>query len=163
MLATGTRDAVDVLVRDRRGVPQHAERGRDLQLAGVVDAEAVGTAVREADVRRRGAGTDVELVLQDARLLAQAQVDARPQVAVDHVAVLRDARLPLARIAAAQIVDDAGGALGALRLGLRVLVDELQGEGDLLGCLQLLRCDVAALGCCFENDSTTELGVMKNP
>ena len=130
------RVAVDVLVGDRLGVPQDAERGRDLQLARVVDAEAVGAAVRESDVRRRGAGMDVELVLQDAGLPAQAQVDAGPEIAIDDVAVLREARLPLARITAAQVVDDAGGTLGALRHGLWILVDELEGEGDLLGGLR---------------------------
>ena len=55
-----------------------------------VERQAGRAGVGEADVRDAGAGSHVELVLQRAGPLVQPQVDARPELAVDDVAVARE-------------------------------------------------------------------------
>ena len=79
--------AGDGLVGDRPRVPKDAQGGLDPQRAVGIERQTLGTGVGEADVRDPPARPHVELVLQDPRPLVQAQVDLRPEVAVDDLAV----------------------------------------------------------------------------
>ena len=96
------------LPRNRRRVAEHAHRRLDFQRALVVDRQAFCTRVVDADVGDAATRTDPELVFQCARLAAHHQVDARPEIAIDHLGVTRQSGAPPRGIVAAQVVHFAG-------------------------------------------------------
>ncbi len=82
------------LVRRGCRIPKRSLRRVDQQRAGTIDRETGCAVVGEANVGRTCAGSQIELVLEDARLLANAHVDAVPRLPVDHLLVLGNPRSP---------------------------------------------------------------------
>jgi len=91
--------AVDFLVGDGRGIAQHADRGLDEQRARTIQRQTFGSGLPKLNVLEPRAGTNAEFVLQDAGLVAQPQVNSRPQVAIDDVLVAAEPCVPSGGIA----------------------------------------------------------------
>jgi len=112
----------------------HSRWQFDAHRAGWIDRQAVRALVGELDPRRIGARVNAEFVLERAGDIVQAQVDARPQLAIDDLAVSGQPGPPSGGIAAVQVVHCAGGAFGALGRHGRVATDESQRERKLFIC-----------------------------
>src|SRR5262249_19026813 len=82
-----------------------------------------------------------------AASLEDSQVDAMPQLAIDHLAIGGEAGSPRRRVVPVKVIDGPGGWQGALDSDIRIGVQELQREVDSLRRVWLLvtRLDQEAL------------------
>ena len=126
--AAGKRDSApaDPLVAAGSLVGQSAESGLDPKISRLGKREPFSSRVSQADVGDACPGADGELVDETPGLAAKDHVDARPEVAVDDLAIGRQTGLPPRAIGVLDVVDGPLTAVARHHTSVRIGAEEAQ-------------------------------------
>ena len=137
--------ATDFLIDARLFLPQNAGGCIEEQIARFIDADLPDAIKGETDRVRIGARRDLEVILETPLIAVIDEVDAGIDIAPREAAIAANARVPLFRIGADQVIRDAwqwfrGGDLARWLRSFRPHANRR--------CLSALRDrDICTLGC----------------